>query len=309
MKAMVIRSHGAPDVLHEEDIETPEPAAGEARIRVRGVSVNAFLDVSNRAGRVPFARYTFPHVLGSEHAGEIAAYGPETSGSIPVGTMVVVESGVACGQCDSCLKGSRDSCERPDITGVTRPGAYAQFTVAPVENLRPLPPDCSAVEAAAMAVTGPLATQQLVTAGVEPGSAVLVQAAASASGTMAAIVARAMGCRVFGSTRSAEKQAQLEQLGIYDAVLVSTDDQVLDTLRDAAGGGVDVVIDNVGSPETWDLSMASLGACGRVICSGAMFGGTVALESRPPWSWVNSICPSTSSNATRPFAHSEAVSR
>ena len=99
MLAIVIRRHGDPDVLEPADIARPEPAAGEALVRVEAVSVNAFLDVSNRAGKVPFARYDFPHVLGSEHAGTVVGYGG-TPGPVPVGAPVVVRNTVFCGSCD-----------------------------------------------------------------------------------------------------------------------------------------------------------------------------------------------------------------
>jgi NADPH:quinone reductase-like Zn-dependent oxidoreductase len=51
MHAIVIRRHGDPDVLEAAEIPVPEPAEGEALVRVEAVSVNAFLDVSNRRGR------------------------------------------------------------------------------------------------------------------------------------------------------------------------------------------------------------------------------------------------------------------
>ena len=53
MRAIVIRRHGDPDVLEAAEIARPQPAPREALVRVEAVSVNAFLDVSNRAGRVP----------------------------------------------------------------------------------------------------------------------------------------------------------------------------------------------------------------------------------------------------------------
>ena len=70
----MIRQHGGPEVLQPADLPIPEPARGEALVRVKAVSVGGFLDVANRMGRVAFARYSFPHVLGSEHAGEVAAF-------------------------------------------------------------------------------------------------------------------------------------------------------------------------------------------------------------------------------------------
>ena len=97
-------------MLEPADIPAPEPAAGEALVRVEAVSVNAFLDVSNRAGKVPFARYDFPHVLGSEHAGTVAGYGTGTPEPVPVGAPVVVRNTVFCGNCDMSTAGSSEAC-------------------------------------------------------------------------------------------------------------------------------------------------------------------------------------------------------
>lgn len=278
MRAMVISRHGGPEVLEPAEIEAPKPAVGEALIRVRAVSVNAFLDVKNRAGLVPFARYQFPHVLGSEHAGEVVGYGPDTVGEIPLGSAVVVHNAVSCGFCKSCADGRAESCVNLELIGVMRPGAYAEYSVAPVENLRVLPSGLTMADAAAMSVNGPLATVQLMDARAHAGDTVLVQGAASATGTMAAVVARAMGCRVFGTTRSQEKLAELRRLAIFDSVLDSTSPQVLEDIRAASGGGIDIVIDNVGSVDLWKLTMAALGPLGRVVTSGAMFGGRVEVD-------------------------------
>lgn len=278
MKAMVIRRHGGPEVLEPADVAAPQPAPGEALIRVRAVSVNVFLDVANRAGHVPFAHYDFPHILGSEHAGVVAGYGPDTGEQLPVGARVVVHNAVSCGHCRPCSAGRAESCTNLSLIGVMRPGAYAEFSTVPVENLRQIPPDVSFVDAAAMSLNGPLAVVQLTDADVRHGDTVLVQGAASSTGTMAAVVARAMGCRVLGTTRSPAKLAELEELSLFDAVVDSHQPGAADALRAISGTGVDIVIDNVGSPALWDLTMACLAPLGRVVTSGAMFGGTVELD-------------------------------
>lgn len=278
MRAMVIRRHGDPDVLEPATMPTPRPGFGEALIRVRAVSVNVFLDVANRAGRVPFARYDFPHILGSEHAGEIVAYGPDTPAVLPVGSRVVVHNAISCGQCKPCSNGRAESCVNLELVGVMRPGAYAEFTVVPAANLRLVPEGTSLVEAAAMSVNGPLATVQLTDAGVRAGDTVLVQGAASSTGTMSAVVARALGCQVFGTTRSPAKMVELEELGLFDAVLDSRAPGVVDDIRERTDGGADIVVDNVGSPDLWPLTMAALAPLGRVVSSGAMFGGKVELN-------------------------------
>lgn len=281
MHAMVIRRHGDPDVLEPAEISRPVPGRGEALVRVSAVSVNAFLDVSNRAGRVPFARYEFPHVLGSEHAGHVEGYGPDTEAVLPVGSAVVVRNAVFCRQCDMCAAGNSEACRSLGVIGVTRPGAYAEYTTVPVENLRELPPGCGPTEAAAMAVNGPLAHAQLRAAGIDDTRTVLVQGAGSASGTMAAVVARALGKTVFGTARGGERTERIAGLRLYDAVVDSTAPDAVEQVRGLTDGrGVDVVIDNLAAAPLWALGMAVLGPRGRVVTSGAKFGGTVEVDVR-----------------------------
>jgi NADPH:quinone reductase-like Zn-dependent oxidoreductase len=297
MRAVVIRSHGGPDVLEPTEVATPEPGVGEALLRVQAVSVNAFLDVSNRAGHVPFARYEFPHILGAEHAAEIVAFGPGVDSPLRVGDRVVVPSTIPCRACDACHAGNDEQCTRLAIIGVNRQGAYAEHTVVPAHVLRPIPNGVSFVEASALGVNGPLAVAQLMHAGAQPGDTVLVQGAGSSAGSMALLVARAMGMVTIGTTRTAAKVAQLEALKLADHLVVSTEPHAIDTIKGLTGGrGVDVVIDNLASPELWPLTMGALCIGGRVVTSGAKFGGKVEIDVRNLYTFTQHIIGVRTSN-------------
>jgi NADPH:quinone reductase-like Zn-dependent oxidoreductase len=80
MRAVVFREFGAPEVLGEEVIAVPVPAPGEVLVQVAAVSVGRFLDLTARAGQHPYRGFTFPHVLGAEHAGVGALLGPDVTG-------------------------------------------------------------------------------------------------------------------------------------------------------------------------------------------------------------------------------------
>ena len=75
MKAAVIYEFGPADVLKIEDAAPPEPAEGEVLVRVHAVRVGGLLDIGTRAGRNPFARLAFPHILGADFAGDVAEVG------------------------------------------------------------------------------------------------------------------------------------------------------------------------------------------------------------------------------------------
>lgn len=267
MRAVVIREHGDVEVLNIEDMPTPEPGMGEVRIRVGAVSVNSFLDVSNRAGKVPFASYSFPHILGVEHAGVVDSVGGEVPDWVTPGTRVVVQAAYL----------------KPDGTvgllGVHREGSAAEYSVVPVSCLRPLPEGVSFVEAAALALNGPLAVRQLQHAGFEPGEWVLVQAAASAAGSMMIKVLQHLGGRIIATSRDEGKRERLRELGV-EHVLDSSAVDLAAQVHAITGAGADLVVDNIGDPTLWRSTIASLRDGGRVVTSGAKFGGEVPLDVR-----------------------------
>jgi len=281
MKAMVIRSYGGPEVLEAAELPVPEPGPGEALVKVEAVSVNSYLDVVNRAGGMHYRTPPLPTVLGSEHAGEVVALGPGTISPIPVGAKASVINAIPCGVCDWCTSGRPNGCPDVEIIGVTRQGAYAEYTVVPVANLRLVPRHLSTVEAAGMNVLGPLAAQQLLEARAEAGAWVLVQAAASPSGVMAALVAHALGMRVVGTSRTPAKIPVLEALGLFEAVVDSRDASAHGVIAEVSSGhGMDVVIDNVGEPLLWRLSLDALAPMGSVVISGAKFDDALPIDTR-----------------------------
>lgn len=280
MRAIVIYEHGGPEVLRPADLPIPEPTRGEALVRVKAVSVNSFLDISNRMGQVAFARYSFPHVLGSEHAGEVAAFGPGTDSELSVGDQVAVSNRVPCGSCANCRAGREEGCQQLGIIGVTMPGAYAEYSVVPVENLRRLPAGMGHVEASAMIVNGPLAEHQLDLAGAKQGDWILIQAAASASGSMALRSAQHRRCRVIATSRQGWKRERLAELGA-DVVLDPGQEDFAATVRNAtSANGADVAIINIGDPHLWEQTIESVANRGRIVTSGAKFGERAMFSAR-----------------------------
>ncbi len=280
MRAIVIHEHGGPEVLRPADLPVPEPSCDEALVRVKAVSVNRFLDISNRMGQVAFARYSFPHVLGSEHAGEVAALGPGAGTEWSEGDQVAVSNRIACGSCANCRAGREEACLQLGVIGVTTPGAYAEYSVVPVGNLRRLPARLSHVEASAMIVNGPLAQHQLDLANAKQGDWVLVQAAASASGSMALRSAQHRGCRVIATSRQAWKRERLAELGA-DVVLDPGQDDFAAAVKSATGAnGADVAIINIGDPHLWEQTVEAVGNRGRIVSSGATFGERAAFNAR-----------------------------
>ena len=103
MKAIRVHEQGGPEVLSYEDVPTPEPGPGEARVRLAASGVN-FIDVYQRTGLYPMET---PFTLGQEGAGEVDAVG-EGVEDVSVGDHVAFASVM---------------------------GAYAEYAVVPAESL------------------------------------------------------------------------------------------------------------------------------------------------------------------------------
>ena len=97
MRVSWFHRFGGPEVLVCEETREPTAAAGEAVVRVRAVGIN-HVDLDLRAGtsRIPL---TFPHILGREFAGELAAVGGK-AGTLKEGARVWVTCRLPCDVCE-----------------------------------------------------------------------------------------------------------------------------------------------------------------------------------------------------------------
>lgn len=127
MKAAVLR--GQRDVRLEE-IPTPEPAPGEALIRVRMTGVCG----SDIPRVLSNGAHFYPLVLGHEIAGEVAAVGAADDAAL-VGHKVAVAPLLPCLLCVQCQLGRYSQCPNYSFIGSRVNGGLAEFLVAPVRNL------------------------------------------------------------------------------------------------------------------------------------------------------------------------------
>ena len=106
-------------------------------------------------------------------------------------------------------------------------------------------------------------------ASLRAGDVVFVSGAAGAVGSMAGQIAKLKGAaRVIGSAGSDEKVRWLREIG-FDAAFNYRAGSVVEQLREAAPGGIDVYFDNVGADHL-DAALVILNNHGRVAMSGAI---------------------------------------
>jgi NADPH:quinone reductase-like Zn-dependent oxidoreductase len=271
MRAVVFYQHGGPEILaYHEDIPAPQPGPDEALVRVRYAALNRLDDFVRTGWRG--LDLAFPHILGSDFSGTIAALGAGVSGWT-AGQRVVANPTLWCGRCPQCLAGWHNRCDSFAILGEHVPGAYAEFVRVPARNLVAIPDGFPDDQAAAAPLVGVTAWHMLITAGhLRAGETVLVVGAGGGVNSVAIQIAKLAGATVGVVAANAEKAAKARDLGA-DWTVDRAAEPVWSKAVQAATGrrGVDVVVDNVGAA-TWGSSLRCLARGGRLLTVGGTTG-------------------------------------
>lgn len=253
MRAAVITSFGAPDVLEVREVPTPEPGPRQVLVRVHGSALNR-ADILQRMGRYPPPPGYPTDIGGIEFAGEVSALG---SGASRWGV------------------GDR-------VYGITGGGCHAEFLTVDERAVARIPDRFSFIEAAAIPEAFFTAHDAMVTqAGLQAGEFVMIHAIGSGVGLAASQVAAAMGARVFGTTRTEDKLERARAFGMHAGVAVRSDLAALgDAVREFTGGtGIHVTLDLVGGPYL-PASMQVAALLGRIMLIGTIAGAESPLNHR-----------------------------
>lgn len=241
MKAIRPKQTGGPEVLQVEDAPIPTPGPNQALVRVTAAGLN-YIDVYHRTGLYPMLH---PIPMGLEGAGVVERLGEAVFG-VKIG-------------------------DRVAWSGV--PGSYAEYVVAPVDKLLPVPHGISTETAAAIPLQG-MTAHYLTTTVFPLGKAhtILLHAAAGGVGLLLIQLAKRLGARVIGTASTEAKAALAEGVGADHVIdYATTTDFAAEVKRLTAGRGVDVVYDSVGQ-STIDGSLDSLAPRGMLVLFGQSSG-------------------------------------
>ena len=217
MTVVEISEYGGPEVLKPASRPVPEPASGEALIRVAAAGVNR-PDAIQRAGNYPppAGQSDLP---GLEVSGEIVALGDGASG-VSIGDTVCA---------------------------LTPGGGYAEYCIAPASHCLPVPDGISATDAAGIPETSFTVWHNVFQrAYLQKGERFLVHGGSSGIGTTAIQLAKAFGAEVFTTAGSREKCDACEALGADLAINYKEEDWVAVLREKTEKQGVDVILDMVG---------------------------------------------------------------
>jgi NADPH:quinone reductase-like Zn-dependent oxidoreductase len=245
MQAIVQDRYGGVEVLDLRDIDRPVPGDDQVLVRVRAAGLHRG-DWHVMTGLPYLIRVVVPTlglrrpkvpVLGMDLAGHVEAVGA---------TVTRFQPGDAVfGWCD---------------------GAFAEYAVAPQDQLAPKPANLSFEQAAVVPVSGFAALQSLRDVGeIQPGQKVLVIGAAGGVGSFAVQLAKAFGAQVTGVCST----TQVELVRSIGA------DEVIDYTRDDVTDGTrhwDLILDTAGRRTLSQLRRA-LTPKGTLVIVGGEGGG------------------------------------
>lgn len=218
MKAVVLNEFGGPDQLSVQEVDDPEPQAGQVQIRVHAAGVNP-VDAANRSDG-SWAGLKPPCVLGYDVAGVISRLGPAVS---------------------SLSTGQRVMAMTPFPDGA---GGYAELVVVDEDAVALLTEATTFTEAAAAPLAAGTAVEVLRRLALAPASSLLVLGASGGVGSFLVQLAARQGLRVIavGSRRTHPTMKELGAAGCIDYEA----DPIGQRTVSLAGGTVDAIADLVG---------------------------------------------------------------
>ena len=260
MKALVY--HG-PEQLTVAELADPTPAADEALIRIKacgicGSDVHGYLGITGR--RLP------PMVMGHEFSGEIAALGPKATG-FKVGDRVAAYPVVFCGECAQCRQGNRHLCLNKRAFGVLDcNGAMADYICVPTKVLFKLD-DRVSYEVGSLMEPLAVACRGVNHGGDLAGKTVMVIGAGTIGLLIAALAKLRGPAKIVVTDLSEDRLAVARKMGA-DLAINGASADLVETVRAATGGGVDVAFEAVGATPTVQQSTACLKLGGTAVWVG-----------------------------------------
>jgi NADPH:quinone reductase len=241
MRSAIYSRFGDPiEVLTIDGRPIPEPGPGQVRIRM-GMSAIHNHDLLTIAGRYG-VKPDLPAMAGTEAMGLVDALG-EAVTHLRAGQRVAVP-----GQ-----------------------GTWSDYYVADAARAVPLP-DSIPDEAAAQLVSMPLSALALLDfAEIEAGDWIIQNAANGAVGMALAMFAKRRGINVVNLVRREDAVAELESLGIGNAVSTSRAEWKGEVAKLTGGAPIKVAVDGVGGASSGAL-LSQLGEKGTLVSFGLMSG-------------------------------------
>lgn len=257
MKAVYIASFGGAENLELREVPEPaRPQNTEVLVRVRAAGVNR-ADLLQRRGLYPPPSGYSPYIPGLEFAGVVEEAG----------------DGVAGWQ-----TGDR-------VFGITAGEAQAELLKVDASLIAAIPNSLTFTQAAAIPEAFMTAYDAVVLqGGLKAGEVIAVHSAGSGVGLAAVQLAKSIGARTVGTSRTVEKLEKCREFGLDDAELIAGPSDV-DRFAKERSKSIDLVLDLVGA-DLFNANLKVLADKGRLLLVGltsgrhANFDLSIALQKR-----------------------------
>jgi propanol-preferring alcohol dehydrogenase len=267
MRAMLLRTPGARLVL--DNLQVPHPGPGQLLVRVTACAV-CRTDLHVVDGELTEPK--LPLVPGHEIVGRVEEIGSGVE-KFQVGDRVGIPwLGWTCGQCEYCVSGRENLCERARFTGYTIDGGYAELTVADARFAFRVPDAFDDVSAAPLLCAGLIGYRSLRKAGEAKRLGIYGFGAAA---HIVAQVARYEGREVFAFTRPGDTEAQTFALRL-GAHWAGGSDEIPPQELDAA-----IIFAPIGALVPAALRVLKRG--GKLVCGGIHMSDIPAFPYRDLW--------------------------
>ena len=272
MKAIVVRQTGGLDAMNLETVADPTPAERDVVVQVEACGV-CMHDVAVRDGTLKRG-VELPCILGHEVSGTVVGVGSKVK-RFRIGQRVAtVQRYHICGACRFCRAAREPLCEERKFLGDWgMVGGYAEYVAVEDDNVAEVPDGVPLAEASiAACAMGTILNAVRDVGKLQMGESVLVTGAGGGLGLHALQIANAFGAFVVAQTSSPDKAALLKSMGAHEVVVHGRgEDFSKQVLAVTQGRGVDVVIDNVGTPQ-FQATRKSLAVMGRWLMIGQLSG-------------------------------------
>ena len=275
VQGVVAESRGAPVRL--TTINVPDPGPGEALVRVQACGV-CHTDLHYREGAI---NDDFPFLLGHEAAGVVESVGPDVDNVAP-GDFVILAWRAPCGTCRSCVRGrpwycfaSRNATQPMTLADgkILSPalgiGAFTELTLVAAGQAVKVPAEASPA-AAGLIGCGIMAGlgAAVNTGGVGRGDSVAVFGCGGVGDAAIAGSKLAGAHTIIGIDIDDRKLEWAREFGATHTINARNTDPV-EAVRNLTGGnGVNVAIEAVGNPTTFEQAFYARDHAGTVVLVG-----------------------------------------
>ncbi len=215
----------------------------------------------------------FPHVPGHELAGTIAEVGKNVT-LWKRGDRITVPFVAGCGTCPECESGNHQICDNQFQPGFTNWGSFAEYVALQYAdtNLVQLPEEIDFVTAASLGCRFSTSFRAIVVQGGVVAEQWVAVHGCGGVGLSAIMIAHALGAKVIAIDINEKNLNQARLLGACASINAAEVENVVESIFDMTGRGVDVSLDALGSVETCSNSICCLKKGGRHVQIGLMAG-------------------------------------